>query len=243
MYDPRKIRQTFQTILALAMIVAPVALAQPFDWRALVVATLGGIMAVVTNPRLVAGLANAMPISGSAILPPEVEKPSGLKTSGGPSACAVVLILGALLLSGSASAQDVPAKPQLGFKAGTYTTCQPATAAGMQLNIKTQSWQRFSFLQGFGCTYRGWAQPVGVAAYVGYAAANDGTSGYQGALLVSYADVLAVGPGVQTYLDPSTRERIYQGTVNLVGNFSWGASMQGLSAREKSARLNALAGK
>jgi hypothetical protein len=69
MQDPRKIRQTIQTIVALAMIVSPVALAQPFDWRALVTATLGGIMAILTNPRLVAGLSGAMPLSGSAILP------------------------------------------------------------------------------------------------------------------------------------------------------------------------------
>ena len=66
MKDPRKIRQTMQTILALAMIVSPVALAIPFDWRALVVATLGGIMAILTNPRLVAGLGSAMPAAGSS---------------------------------------------------------------------------------------------------------------------------------------------------------------------------------
>jgi hypothetical protein len=70
MQDPRKIRQTLQTLLALAMIVSPVALAVPFDWRALVVATLGGIMAILTNPRLVTGLAGVMPDAGSSAVKP-----------------------------------------------------------------------------------------------------------------------------------------------------------------------------
>jgi hypothetical protein len=69
MRDPRMIRQTIQGILALGLIVAPTALAVPFDWRALVVALLGGGLAVLTNPRLVAGLAPVMPRAGSAILP------------------------------------------------------------------------------------------------------------------------------------------------------------------------------
>jgi hypothetical protein len=76
MQDPRKIRQTAQTLLALAMIVAPTALAVPFDWRALVVATLGGIMAVLTNPRLVAGLAPIMPDAGSSAVPPPSKGPT-----------------------------------------------------------------------------------------------------------------------------------------------------------------------
>lgn len=132
--------------------------------------------------------------------------------------------------------QPIPATPQLGFVLGTYMTCQPATAAGVQLNLKTNSWQRFSFLQGFGCTYRGLAQPVGLAGYVGYAAASDGTSGYQAALLASYADFVAFGPGVQTFVDPSTQERFYQATLNLVGNFAWGSSVTKLGESMRAAR-------
>jgi hypothetical protein len=42
----------------------------------LVVATLGGIMAVLTNPRLVAGLAPIMPEAGSSAVPPPSKGPT-----------------------------------------------------------------------------------------------------------------------------------------------------------------------
>jgi hypothetical protein len=66
MQDSRQIRQAIQTIVGLAMIVLPVALAVPFDWRALVTSALGGIMTLLTNPRLVPGLSGVMPTSGSS---------------------------------------------------------------------------------------------------------------------------------------------------------------------------------
>ena len=94
MQDPRKIRQTAQTLLALAMIVAPVALAVPFDWRALVVATLGGIMAILTNPRLVAGLGSQMPEAGSsAVLPVTklVANPEGAAPTQSPNPTPVTI--------------------------------------------------------------------------------------------------------------------------------------------------------
>jgi hypothetical protein len=70
MMDPRKIRQAAQTVVGFGMIVAPVAMAVPFDWRALVTCTLGGVMTLLTNPRLVPGLSSAMPAAGSsAVLP------------------------------------------------------------------------------------------------------------------------------------------------------------------------------
>jgi hypothetical protein len=91
MQDPRKIRQAIQTIVGLAMIVSPVALAIPFDWRALVVAALGGIMTLLTNPRLVPGLASAMPASGSSSVPPAVSAPP--RFMGGPAAFVILTIL------------------------------------------------------------------------------------------------------------------------------------------------------
>ena len=145
----------------------------------------------------------------------------------------------AMMFCRPANAQtvDPPATPQIGFKIGAYTTCQLATAAGWQFNLKTQSWKRFSFLQGFGCTYRGWQQPVGVAAYLGYAVAGDDPNAYQGALLVNFSDVIAAGPGTQTFRDPVTHERFWQATINLVGNFSWGTSVSGLTKSLRMERL------
>ena len=122
----------------------------------------------------------------------------------GPTGPLALLVLaGSLLAASPARAQDVPPVPQLGFKIGQWTTCQPATAGGVQINLKTGNWQRFVFAQGFGCTYRGWSQPVGVAAYIGYGVVEDAPNAYQGALLFSYADVVATGPGLQLFRDPA----------------------------------------
>jgi hypothetical protein len=92
MKDPRQIRQALQTIIGLAMIVLPVALASPFDWRAVVSATLGGIMTLLTNPRLVPGLASAMPDSGSSVAPTNL--PSSRPGAGGGPALIALLALG-----------------------------------------------------------------------------------------------------------------------------------------------------
>ena len=125
------------------------------------------------------------------------------------------------LLSSPVRAEQV--SPQLGFTSGDWT-CQPATAAGLQLNLKTGNYQRIAFLEGFGCTYRGYSQALGVAGYVGYGIAREAPNAYQGALLFSYADVLAFGPGVQTYKDPVDSSWIFQATLTLVINYNLGAS-------------------
>ena len=144
----------------------------------------------------------------------------------GPGVVALLVLAGSLLLGATAWAQDVPPVPQLGFKIGQWTTCQPATAGGVQINLKTGNWQRFVFAQGFGCTYRGWSQPVGVAAYIGYGVVEDAPNAYQGALLFSYADVVATGPGLQLFRDPADGSYVEQMTWSLVGNFNWGASVK-----------------
>jgi hypothetical protein len=154
-------------------------------------------------------------------------------SSAGPLA---VLLLGSLLAS-TAWAQDVPPVPQLGFKIGLWTTCQPATAGGVQINLKTGNWSRFVFAQGFGCTYRGWSQPVGAAAYIGYGVAVDAPNAYQGALLFSYADVVAGGPGLELFKDPTDQKYVEQVTLSLVGNFNWGASVSRLGTVERNAKL------
>lgn len=165
---------------------------------------IGTIMAVLSNLKTAFG-------SGSST------SPKGL-------AMAVLLLfapLSLLTLPSQAKAQAV--SPQIGFASGDWT-CQPATAAGLQLNLKTGNYQRVAFLEGFGCTYRGYSQALGLAGYVGYGIAREAPNAYQGALLFSYADVLAFGPGVQTYKDPVDNSWIFQGTLTLVMNYNLGAS-------------------
>ena len=120
------------------------------------------------------------------------------------------------------------ASPQLGFTIGSLTTCQIATAVGLQLNLKTNTWKKAVALEGFGCTYRGWEQAVGVAAYLGYSVAIGEPNGYQGTLLFSYADWIAAGPGVVVFKDPgdpSGQSWITQATLTLVLNYNSGASV------------------
>jgi hypothetical protein len=70
MKDPRKIRQTMQAAAAYLVGCSAALLATPFDWRALVAAFIAVTVALLTNPRLVGLLDNAMPEAGSsAVLP------------------------------------------------------------------------------------------------------------------------------------------------------------------------------
>jgi hypothetical protein len=120
------------------------------------------------------------------------------------------------------------AAPQIGFNIGSLTTCQIATAVGLQLNLKTNTWKKAVALEGFGCTYRGWKQAVGVAGYLGYSVAIGEPNGYQGTILFSYADWLAAGPGVVVFKDPgdpSGQSWITQATLTLVLNYNSGASV------------------
>jgi hypothetical protein len=133
-------------------------------------------------------------------------------------------ILAVLAVHPAAHSETMQPTPQLGFTIGQNWTCQPATAAGLQLNLKTGNYQRIAFFEGFGCTYRGYSQALGVAGYVGYGIAKDAPNAYQGALLFSYSDVLAIGPGVQAYKDPVDSRWITQGTLTLVINYNLGAS-------------------
>jgi hypothetical protein len=123
----------------------------------------------------------------------------------------------------------VEAAPQIGFLLGDKWTCQIATAAGMQLNLKTGTWKKAVALEGFGCTYRGWKQAVGAAGYLGYSVASGEPNAYQGTLLFSYADWIATGPGVQVFKDPSDPNSwIKQGTWTLSLNYNTGASVDKL---------------
>lgn len=166
---------------------------------------LGTILAVFSNLKTAFGFRNGNASKGTS-----------------PPLLAFTFFLPLLsLLSSPVHAEQV--SPQLGFASGDWT-CQPATAAGLQLNLKTGNYQRIAFLEGFGCTYRGYSQALGFAGYVGYGIAREAPNAYQGALLFSYADVLAFGPGVQTFKDPVDSSWIFQATLTLVINYNLGAS-------------------
>jgi hypothetical protein len=88
MKDPRIIRQTMQAIAAYLVAAAPIALATPFDWRALVGALIAVTVALLTNPRLVFGVEGAMPAAGSsAVLPVTtmVQNPAAPQPSSEPT--------------------------------------------------------------------------------------------------------------------------------------------------------------
>ena len=181
---------------------------------------LGTYLAMLSSLKTAFGSANAIIDKGTPIL---------------------AFLLPLLMMSSPAEAQ--PASPQLGFATGNWT-CQPATAAGLQLNLKTGNYQRIAFLEGFGCTYRGYSQALGAAGYVGYGIAKDAPNAYQGALLFSYADVVAFGPGVQTYKDPVDSRWIFQATLTLVVNYNLGASPTylGKTLKEQEIKLQSLKG-
>ena len=202
--------------------------------------TLGGL--ALAWPRIRSLLAaGGLATPPGAIAPWDPTKDAGpaKPASTLPKIVPVLIFLGASLFTSAALAQDVPPTPQLGFKIGQWTTCQPATAGGVQINLKTGNWQRFVFAQGFGCTYRGWTQPVGAAAYIGYGVVADAPNAYQGALLFSYADAVATGPGVQVFKDPVDGTYISQVTWSLVGNFNWGASVTKLGTELKATKAEA----
>jgi hypothetical protein len=52
------------------MVLVPIAVTVPFDWRALLMAGLGWLLSQVTNPRLVVGFKEVMPEKGSSAVIP-----------------------------------------------------------------------------------------------------------------------------------------------------------------------------
>ena len=80
MKDPRKVRQPIQAIIAIAVAVIPWLIPALDAYPRLkgVSSALGVLLALLTNPRLVAVLDAAMPAAGSsAVLPTENAQPKG----------------------------------------------------------------------------------------------------------------------------------------------------------------------
>jgi hypothetical protein len=76
MKDPRKLRQTIQSILGIAAIAIPwiIGMAKDNPKLGALVSILGGVLTLITNPRLVAVLDVVMPAAGSSAVKPDAPK-------------------------------------------------------------------------------------------------------------------------------------------------------------------------
>ena len=263
MLDPRRFRQTFQAVIALLMIVMPLIIATPFDWRKLAMGTVGAIWLLLTNPRLVVGLEKAMPDSGSsAVNPANIPTKAGL--------ISLLLLVGVLLSSGAAYAQDtqfvmradippgigatpvattatvtqVPAvvtaapadtgckwqrvSPTV-YRCGKLTLQPSFAAAAGQLNVKkamedgiANAYQRVSFLIGYGFSYHGDSVTMGGSFYGGAGIVSNQPNAPQANLLITFWDMLGIGPGLTTFKVDGNR--VYQVLISIAVNYSAGGT-------------------
>ena len=263
MIDTRKIRQGLQALIGLAVLCEAALLAQPFDWRVLVKGLLAGLLLLTTNPRLVPGLASAMPDSGSsAVNPANIPTKAGLLS--------LLLLVGVLLSSGAAYAQDMQfvmradIPPGLGagpvattatitqvpavvtaapvdtgckwkrvsptvYRCGKLTLQPSFAAAAGQLNVKkamedgiANAYQRVSFLIGYGFTYHGDSVTMGGSFYGGAGIVTNQPNAPQANLLITFWDMLGIGPGLTTFKVDGNR--VYQVLISLAVNYSAGGT-------------------
>jgi hypothetical protein len=130
MIDPRKYRQTGQAIAAYLVGGSAALLAKPFDWRALVAAMIAVTVALLTNPRLVGGLDNAMPAAGSSAVKPVIRD-----SSTGHATPTILLLLAFVTLAicaglSVAYAADIVQPVQTNAPSASTTTTDPVTVAG-----------------------------------------------------------------------------------------------------------------
>jgi hypothetical protein len=117
--------------------------------------------------------------------------------------------------------------PHLGIRT-SQMTCQLATSlSALQVNLKTQDWQRIALLTGWGCTYRG-AVPMGAAVYVGFGMSTKAPTAFQTAILFNVFDWGAIGPGVQMFLSPVDGRMMFQGLLTVSLNLNIGVSVDTL---------------
>jgi hypothetical protein len=171
---------------------------------------------------------------------------SGSGISGGPvgmppaATVGLLLLLGVTFTAPCAMAEPTPptvapsvASPaaptksiQLGFcnKAKTFCT-QPAVAvSAFQLNLKTLDYERVAFGIGYGGVYKGLPVNLGAAVYLGAGVSQKTPNALQGNLLFSVADVVAFGPGIQVFKDPTTGSAVWQALLSLCGNLTIGGT-------------------
>jgi hypothetical protein len=142
-----------------------------------------------------------------------------------PSACVAIAIC--LLAVSPARAQSLPL-PVL--ELGASWTCQPPIAlSAYQYNLKTGEFQQgVALMTGYGCTYRGWSVPLGVAAYGGLAVNSNAPNAAQGSVMFSVADTFAFGVGAQVFRSPADQSMISQGLLMAALNYNVGGSIAGV---------------
>ena len=165
-------------------------------------------------------------------------------TGTGPTKAALILFLSFGAISLTANAQAVTpapatvtptavtpaqkATPQLGGCTASGVLCwQPAVAvSALQVNLKTWDYERVSLQAGYGLVYKGWKANLGAAIYGGVGISSKQPNAPQGSILFSVADLGALGPGLETYKDPTDpNHRIWQVLWTFAVNYNIGGSM------------------
>jgi hypothetical protein len=138
------------------------------------------------------------------------------------AAFVVGILAFAFIFEGKARAQE--SLPQIGFCTSPKLCFQPAVAlSAFQLNLKTTDYERVALMTGWGGVYQGDSVNLGLAIYGGVGISKSAPNAPQASLLFSIADVVAIGPGLQTFKDPDGK-RIYQGLLTLALNYNVGGS-------------------
>jgi hypothetical protein len=250
--DPRVTRQTTQAIAALLLAaVGPAIIAKPFDWRVLVGSLIATLVALLTNPRLVAGVENVMPAKGSSTYvvdtaapapsptPTPVTSPQTprAKDSGvvEPSVvltaifCALACAFAWLFGASMAHAECQTVSPTV-YRCGKLTLQPSFAAAAGQINVRKaldsglgSAYQRVSLLAGYGVSYHGEALTVGASVYGGVGIAANQPNAPQANLLITFADMIGIGPGVTTF-QREDGTRVYQALISLAVNYSAGGT-------------------
>ena len=161
----------------------------------------------------------------SRLTPPAGTRPgTGYGTKVG-----VLVFLVSALLSGAAMAQAPAPRlidPQLGFCVQSWNTCfQPAAALSvLQCNLKTGTCERVALMAGYGATWKGAPIDLGAAVYAGMGWSANSPNAVQGSLMFNVANLVAAGPGVQVYRDPTGGSLVWQALFSLAVNYNVGGS-------------------
>lgn len=136
----------------------------------------------------------------------------------GPGAAAAVLLVGSLMLSGTARA----ATPQaLGCLDTANTYCVvPAAAVGMQINLKTGTMANAVSLVGLTLQHTFGSLPLGIGVYGGLGASSANRGSYQGCLGASITSWGLLCGGVQRLAG----EPVWQGVLTFAGQLSYGGT-------------------
>ena len=168
-----------------------------------------------------------VPVPPVSLVPPAT--PPAPRGPISPSNLGVLVFLVSALLSGAAMAQAPAPRlidPQLGFCVQSWNTCfQPAAALSvLQCNLKTGTCERVALMAGYGATWKGAPIDLGAAVYAGMGWSANSPNAVQGSLMFNVANLVAAGPGVQVYRDPTGGSLVWQALFSLAVNYNVGGS-------------------